>query len=115
MARHEEFKARDNQNSSGDLAGAVERLARLSPVEYERERKAAAKKLGVRAPILERLVRDERIRLGLDGGGKDKEPAPALYEHWNVEPASEPIDGGIMLRALKEAIQRYVFMTEDQS
>jgi hypothetical protein len=46
----------------------IERLARLKPRDYERERKAAAKKLSVRASILDRLVNDERIRLGLDSG-----------------------------------------------
>ena len=39
MARREEFKARDNQNSSGDLDAELERLAALSQVQYEHERK----------------------------------------------------------------------------
>ena len=55
MARREEFKARDNQNSSGDLDAELERLAALSPVHYDRERKGAAKRLDVRVSILDRL------------------------------------------------------------
>src|SRR5262249_16642077 len=38
-----------------------------------------------------------------------------LSEHWNVEIASEPVDGGILLRAVKEAVQRYVFMSDHQA
>jgi hypothetical protein len=60
MARREEFKARDNQNSLGDLDAAVERLAALSPLQYEHERKGEAKRLNVRAPILDRLVKAKR-------------------------------------------------------
>jgi rubredoxin len=43
----------------------IERLAKLSTIEYEQERKGAASQLGVRAPILDRLVQAERERLGL--------------------------------------------------
>ena len=60
MARREEFKARDNQNSSGDLDAELERLAALSQVQYEHERKGAAKRLNVRASILDRLVEAKR-------------------------------------------------------
>src|SRR5262249_36186770 len=85
----------------------IERLARLSALDYERQRKEAAEKLGVRTNILDRLVEAERVRLG-----KDAKP-DVLFEHWNVEAASEPIDTGILLRAIKEAIRRYVFMSND--
>src|SRR5262249_37103933 len=64
--------------------------------------------------------RDWRRRAGQDRrrgacDGKDEKLAPALYEHWSVEAANEPVDGGILLRALKEAIQRYVFISDDQA
>ena len=49
------------------------------------------------------------------GDGKEKEPAAALYEHWNVEAASAPVDTAILLRAIKEAVRRYVFMSDDQA
>src|SRR5262245_44662487 len=38
-----------------------------------------------------------------------------LSEHWNVEIASEPVDGGVLLRAVKQTIQRYVFMSDDHA
>ena len=39
---------------------SVERLARLTRVEYEQQRKAAAKELGMRVSVLDRMV--ERAR-----------------------------------------------------
>jgi 5S rRNA maturation endonuclease (ribonuclease M5) len=82
-------------------------LAALSRLKYAKRRKDAAEAIGIGVGELDKIVADTR------GDGKDKEPAPALYEHWNVEAASEPVDGAILLRALKEAIQRYVFMSEE--
>jgi hypothetical protein len=38
----------------------IGRLARLSPIEYERDRKVAAEQMGVRTTILDRLVAVER-------------------------------------------------------
>ena len=53
--------------ASGSATDAeIERLAKLSLVEYEHERKDAAEQLNVRASILDRLVEAERERLGLD-------------------------------------------------
>ena len=93
----------------GDVDTEIERLAKLSVVDYEQQRRAAAEKLGVRALILDRLVEAERVKLG-----KDAKP-DVLFEHWNVEAANEPIDTGILLRAVKEAVRRYVFMSDDQA
>ena len=87
----------------------IERLAKLPPLQYDQGRKAAAKKLGVRVPVLDDLVARARAKLG---SGADKD-GPALYDHWAVEPWPEPVDGGIVLRALKEVVQRYVFMSKD--
>ena len=55
-------------DSGPDPADAeLERLAKLSPLKYERERKAAAEALGLRASLLDRLVVAKRTELGLDG------------------------------------------------
>ena len=52
--------------SAGDNADAeLTRLARLSIVKYEQERKTAAKALGLRAPMLDKLVALTRTKLGL--------------------------------------------------
>lgn len=100
-------------DEAGKDDAEIAKLARMSPLDYAREHKAAAKRLGIsRLALLDALVKAKRSELGFDG--TTKEPAPPLYEHWNVEPASDPVDGGILLRALKEAIRRYVFMTDEQ-
>jgi len=98
--------------ASGGIASderLILELAGLSRLEYAKRRKRVAEDMGIGVGELDKIVAETR------GDSKDKEPAPALYEHWNVEAASEPLDGGILLRTLKEAVQRYVFMSEDQA
>jgi hypothetical protein len=58
-------KPKDNdQQGSGDptVEAEITRLAALSTVKYERERKAAAKKLTLRTETLDRLVTNERAK-----------------------------------------------------
>ena len=105
MARREEFKARDNQNSSGDLDAELERLAALSQVQYEHERKGAAKRLNVRASILDRLV--EAKRPTTDDGKQGRaisfpEPGP-----W-----PDPVDGAELLDGIAAAIRSHVVLAE---
>src|SRR4029077_5955669 len=59
--------------------------------------------------FLDKLVAAPRVKQTGEG-----EPA-ALYEHWNVEPWPEVVDGGTLLRALTERIRRHVIMTMDQA
>src|SRR5262245_613338 len=87
----------------------IAELAGLSKLQYAKRRKDAAETIGIGVGELDKIVAEAR------GDDKDKEPAPALYEHWNVEAASEPVVGGILLRAVKEAVQRYVFMSDHQA
>jgi hypothetical protein len=101
--------------SSGKSGGicsderAIAELGELSRLEYAKRRKDAAEAIGIGVGELDRIVAAER------GDGKEKEPAAALYEHWNVEAASAPVDTAILLRALKEAARRYVFMSDEQA
>jgi Protein of unknown function (DUF3631) len=98
--------------SDGGIASAervILELVGLSRVEYAFRRKRAAEDMGIGVVELDKIVAEAR------GDGKGKEPAAALYEHWNVEAASEPVDTAILLRAIKEAIRRYVFMSDDQA
>ena len=55
-----------DEASAGDDDALITELATMPPMKYERERKKAAERLGVRAPILDRLVAAERAKLGLD-------------------------------------------------
>src|SRR5262249_58907953 len=45
----------------------ISRLAKLAPLEYERQRKEAAERLDIRASILDRLVAAERSKSSIDG------------------------------------------------
>ena len=60
-------------------------LAALSKLQYAKRRKEAAEQIGIPVGALDKTVAEAR------GESKEKEPAPALYEHWNVEPWDEPV------------------------
>ena len=79
----------------------IERLAKLTPLEYEQQRKGAAEKLVIRAGILDRLVRDERVRLGLDDDSKQGH-AIAFPE---PEPWPEPVNGAALLDEIATTVR----------
>ena len=83
----------------------IKRLAQLSAVQYERERKDAAERLGIRAAILDRLVQAGR---STEGNGKQGRPV-AFVE---PEPWVEAVNGAELLDAVAEAISAYVVMPE---
>jgi putative DNA primase/helicase len=102
----------DDDNAADSAAGdtEIERLAKLKPLEYERERKAAAEKLDIRASILDRLVRDERARLGLDGGDDGLQGSAVSFDE--IEPWPEPVDGAELLDDIAAAIRNHVVMSD---
>ena len=59
-----------------DLEATVRRLAGLSPIEYDRERKAKAKQLGVRVATLDAKV--EKLRRKLAGNDNDSQKAKGV-------------------------------------
>jgi hypothetical protein len=99
----------DDDQPSGDDA-EITRLAKLKPLEYDRERKAAGETLGVRTSILDRLVRDERARLGLDGGGDELQGQAISFEE--IEPWPTEVNGAQLLDEVATAIRSYVVMSD---
>jgi putative DNA primase/helicase len=91
---------------SADLSAAVERLAKLSPLEYDRCRQDEATRLGVRVATLDAEVKAAR---GDGGGGSLQGRALELP---TPEPAAEPVEGAALLDALAEAATRYVALPE---
>jgi hypothetical protein len=80
----------------------IKRLAKLSPIAFDREREAAAKKLGVRIGTLEFLVKAVR-----DSATKQQKD---FLPHWKVEPWSESVDGADLLEGLRKHFLRHVVL-----
>jgi putative DNA primase/helicase len=80
----------------------IARLAKLSPLQYERERETAAKRLGIsRVSILDRLVKAMHGNRVAAGQGRPLElPAP--------KPWSEPVNGAALLAEVAAAIRWHV-------
>jgi Protein of unknown function (DUF3631) len=106
-ARKQVEKAKKEQAEDPDVE--IARLAKLTAVQYERERKAAAEKLDVRASILDKLVQAKRAELGLDGDDDKQGHALDLPE---PEPWPDSVDGGELLDAMADAIRRYVVLAD---
>ena len=85
----------------------LERLAKLSLFEFDRARKAAAEKFGVRASILDRLVAAKRAELGLDGNDNKQ---GRQFNFAEIEQWPTAVDGGALLDEISAVIRRHVIM-----
>jgi Protein of unknown function (DUF3631) len=84
------------------------RLARLAPLDYERARKAAAERLGIkRLSLLDSLVKAKRSELGLGGG--DGKQGHAI-EFPEPEPWPDPVNGAELLDDLARVIRKHVVL-----
>jgi len=86
----------------------IERLAKLTAIEYEHQRKGAADKLGMRASILDRLVEGERARLNPDVD--DLQGSAVSFEE--IEPWPEPVDGPTLLDEIAITVRNHVVMSD---
>jgi putative DNA primase/helicase len=77
------------------------RLARLSMLEYDRQREEAAERLGVRVGTLDKAVWKKRASADNDDGA---------LPHWKVEPSPEPVDGAALLKNLRQVFRRFIFL-----
>lgn len=96
--------AKDEPTGFDDDA-EIDRLANLGMLEYERERKEAAKRLNVRPSILDRLVAAERHEFD------DEKQGRTLNLH-EPEPWPETVNGAELLGELSVAIRRNVVMPD---
>ncbi len=86
-----------------EIDAEIERLSKLSLVAYERERSAAARRLGMRATVLDRLVKGKRQPEAANGQGQPLDlPTP--------EPWPDAVDGAALLSEMTAAIRKYVVM-----
>ena len=91
-----------------DVEAEINSLAKLPRVEYERQRKDAAKKLALSLGGLDEQVHARRKADQPSGQGQPIK----LTEH---EPWHEPVDGAQLLDAMAELILRHVMMSRDES
>jgi putative DNA primase/helicase len=83
----------------------LEALVKLPPgIEFARQRKKAAKELGVSPSAIDDEITARR----------EKEAAP-LYGHWVVEPWPEPVDGDSLLRDIITRAHRHVVCSHDDA
>ena len=92
-----------------DADAEIERLAQLSPLEYEHQRKEAAEKLGLRASSLDRLVGDERARLGFVTDDGKQGRAITFSE---PQPWPELVNGAELLDGIATAVRKHVVMSD---
>ncbi|MGB5833045.1 MAG: hypothetical protein WBG92_13775, partial [Thiohalocapsa sp.] len=91
-----------------DANADIERLAALSPLEYDREREDAAKTLGVRVGTLDKEVR----KLQPDQHTEAKGRAIELYE---PEPWSRPVSGAQVLNEAMAAVMRHMVIKPEDA
>lgn len=97
-------------NSSGTAstsesaqADEMRRLAQLSPIDYDRQRKEAAKSLGIRPATLDAQVKQLR-----DGNSSD-----LPFE--DVEPWQYPVNGAELLSEIANTIRRFIVCSPEAS
>ena len=84
----------------------IERLAQLSPIEYERARGEAAEVLGVRNSILDQLVVARRKEL--EGDPEDAHDELSR----GIEPWESPVDGRLIAQEIHALLRRYTILPE---
>lgn len=80
----------------------LDRLAKLSPLDYDRDRRNAAKKLGIRTETLDQEI--ERRRPHAEDEGMSGSPLTLP----DIEPWPESVDGQALLAELVSVIRRHV-------
>jgi hypothetical protein len=90
-----------------DTTAEIARLAALPPLQYDRDREAAAKRLGCRASTLDKLVAECRGESKTDTGGHGRPIVKA-----DVEPWPDPVNGAALLDELAQTIRRHVVLEQ---
>jgi putative DNA primase/helicase len=88
--------------SEGELNVEIAKLAALPVGVYESKRVAEAKRLGMRAVVLDKLVKQQ----GVVKADKNRDELP----HWSAEPSSVPVEGAALLDAMKQTFRRYIVL-----
>jgi hypothetical protein len=87
-------------NESEELQREIDALVAMPLLKYEREYKDIAKRLGMRAGVLDNVVKAAR-------SGESEEAAAMFTE---VEPWPSPVDAATLLSELSDAFRRYAVL-----
>ena len=94
-------------DNSSEINAEIKRLAKLPPIEYERERKSAAERLGIdRLGTLDAAVKVARSESG-DTKGQGR-PLELLI----IEPWPEAVNGANLLEDICHALKRYLVLPD---
>ena len=91
-----------------DEDAEIARLASLPAITYEREREAAAKRLGVRTSVLDKLVKAV-VNTGSDSDTKGQGQALELP---SPEPWGHPVNGAALLSEMTAGVRKYMVMED---
>jgi putative DNA primase/helicase len=87
--------------SEAEINAEIVKLAALPIGVYESSRGAAAKRLCMRASVIDRLVSAKRKK-------ENKKEIELLDSHWAVKPWPEPVDGDALLKDVIARARRHV-------
>lgn len=103
--RHAASEKAAKSKAESEEQALLNALARKSKIEYDRERKQAAKKLNIRPGTLDEVIK--RLR---DEAAVKQLPCP----WWEVEPWQDAVETAVLLVDLQHQTRRYVVLTENQ-
>lgn len=96
----------DATTAPDDDDAVIARLAALDPLEYDRQRADAARKLGVRSETLDKAVKEERGEPDKASNGDG-----AALDFPDVEPWPERVDGAELLTDLTASVKRFMSLS----
>jgi putative DNA primase/helicase len=103
-------KARVKWNKSNEDTfdtAEIDRLALLSALDYEQQRKEVAKTLGLRTSVLDMLVKARRKALGLDTTEDDERQGHKI-SFVDIQPWPDVVDGAALLDTLATTLRSHV-------
>jgi hypothetical protein len=103
--RHAASEKAAKSKAESEEQALLNALARKSKIEYDRERKQAAKKLNIRPGTLDDVIKQLR-----DEAAAKELPCP----WWEVEPWQDAVETVALLVDLQHQTRNYVVLTENQ-
>jgi hypothetical protein len=103
--RHAAAERAAKGKAESEEQALLDALAKKGPIEYDRERKQAAKKLGIRPGTLDDVIKALR-----DEAAAKELPCP----WWDVEPWQDAVETAVLLVDLQHQTRKYVVLTEHQ-